>query len=271
MRYSIAGNDELHLNNAQKYKWISNFSLILNLYFRDIMKKIDGRKDMVSILVVEDDEKLNQLFCSVLERNHFQPFAATNGMQAMDILEKGHMDLIITDLMMPEMDGFELVEQIRLTDSHMPILMITAKDTYEDMREGFSKGTDDYMVKPIDINEMILRVKALLRRAQIVAEQEIMIGSTCIRRTSLTITIHCQEILLPQKEFELLFKLASNPNKIYTRQQLMDEIWGFESDSDERTIDVHVNRLRDKLKICQDLKIVTVRGLGYKVVVEHEE
>lgn len=226
---------------------------------------------MANILVVEDDAKLNKLFCSVLERHYFVTFSAMNGLQAIDILEREHIDLMITDLMMPEMDGFELVEQIRIMDSTMPILMITAKDTYEDMEKGFSKGTDDYMIKPVDINEMILRVKALLRRAQIVAEQEITIGNTCLRRTSLTITMDDKESLLPQKEFELLFKLASNPNKIYTRQQLMDEIWGVESDTEERTVDVHVNRLRDKLKHCQDFKIVTIRGLGYKVVVSHEE
>lgn len=221
---------------------------------------------MFHILVVEDDVKLNKLFCTVLKRNGYQTTAAFNGEEAFKALDDEYIDLIITDIMMPGVDGFQFISALRDSEIHIPVLIITAKDHYSDKEKGFNLGIDDYMVKPIDVNEMILRVKALLRRAKIANDRKIVCGDTLLNYDALTISFNNEELLLPQKEFQLLYKLAAYPNKIFTRQQLMDEIWGMESESDERTVDVHINRLRDKLKKCNDLEIITVRGLGYKVV-----
>ena len=221
---------------------------------------------MFNILVVEDDMKLNHLFCSVLNRNGFHTVSAADGAQALVKLDSAYIDLIVTDIMMPDMDGYELVRVLRDADYHLPVLMVTAKESFEDKEKGFSLGVDDYMVKPVDVNEMVLRVNALLRRAKIANDREIICGHTTLNYDALTLSFHGQEILLPQKEFHLLYKLLSYPNKIFTRQQLMDEIWGMESETDERTVDVHINRLRDKTKDCEDFQIVTVRGLGYKAV-----
>lgn len=221
---------------------------------------------MFHILVVEDDVKLNKLFCTILNRDGYDAIPARNGQEALDILERDYVDLIISDIMMPGMDGYELVDALRAAEFNMPVLMITAKEGYEDKEKGFNLGVDDYMVKPVDVNEMLLRVKALLRRAKIASDREIICGETTLNYDALTITFGGVEYLLPQKEFQLLYKLLSYSNKIFTRQQLMDEIWGMETETDERTVDVHINRLRDKLKDCQDFDIVTVRGLGYKVV-----
>lgn len=221
---------------------------------------------MFHILVVEDDSKLNKLFCTVLSRSGYKASPAYNGEEAFRVLDKEYIDLIITDLMMPEIDGYELIQALRNARFTMPVLVITAKYQYEDKEKGFNLGIDDYMVKPVDVNEMVLRVKALLRRAKIANDREITWGCTIINYDALTITFGNGEILLPQKEFQLLYILMSYPNKIFTRQQLMDEIWGMETETDERTVDVHINRLRDKLKDCCDIQIVTVRGLGYKAV-----
>ena len=176
------------------------------------------------------------------------------------------MDLIISDIMMPGMDGYELIETLRDSGYTLPILIITAKERFEDKQRGFLAGTDDYMVKPIDVNEMVLRIGALLKRARISTERKIICGKTVLNYDALTVTFNGEELLLPQKEFYLLYKLMSYPNKIFTRQQLMDEIWGVDSQSDERTVDVHINRLRERFKDCDDFQILTVRGLGYKVV-----
>lgn len=221
---------------------------------------------MFNILVVEDDEKLNKLFCAVLARNDYQPFSASDGVQALKILDDEYIDLIISDIMMPNMDGYELIKELRNAEYNQPVLMITAKDHFEDKQKGFYAGTDDYMVKPIDVNEMILRVGALLRRAKIANDRRIEFGTTVLDYDSLTVDFNGNEELLPQKEFHLIYKLLSYPNKIFTRQQLMDEIWGMDSESDERTVDVHINRLRDRFKDCKDFQIITVRGLGYKAV-----
>ena len=221
---------------------------------------------MINILVVEDDIKLNKLFCTVLNRNNYHTFSATDGAEALEILDKEYIDLIVSDIMMPNMDGYELTRTLRDADYDLPILMITAKENFKDKQKGFNMGIDDYMVKPIDVNEMVLRVGALLRRAQIINTRKIEIGSTILDYDSLTAIVGNDEFLLPQKEFYLLYKLLSYPNKIFTRQQLMDEIWGMDSETDERTVDVHINRLRDRFKDSFDFKIVTIRGLGYKVV-----
>ncbi len=221
---------------------------------------------MFNILVVEDDIKLNKLFCTVLSHNDYRTFSAADGEEALKILDKEYIDLIISDIMMPNMDGYELTQALRDAEYSLPVLMITAKEDFKDKQKGFLVGTDDYMVKPINVNEMVLRVGALLRRAKIVNVRKIDFGTTVLDYDSLTVIVGSDEALLPQKEFYLLYKLLSYPNKIFTRQQLMDEIWGMDSETDERTVDVHINRLRDRLKNCEDFQIITVRGLGYKAV-----
>lgn len=198
--------------------------------------------------------------------NGYKSIEAKDGHSALDILYKEYIDLIISDIMMPNMDGYTLTKLIRESNNNVPILMITAKETFSDKQEGFRVGTDDYMVKPIDVNEMILRVGALLRRSQIINERRIVIGETTFLYDFLSVKYNNKELVLPQKEFYLIYKLVSTPNKIFTRQQLMDEIWGIESETDPRTVDVHINRLRDRFKDNKDFNIITIRGLGYKVV-----
>lgn len=221
---------------------------------------------MVNILVVEDDNKLRQLFCTVLTRNGYRALPAEDGAEALAILDKEYVDLIISDIMMPHMDGYELTRTLRESSFNLPILMVTAKESFDDKQRGFLVGIDDYMVKPVDVNEMLLRVGALLRRAQIVHDRKLISGNTQLDYDSLTVTQGQDSIILPQKEFYLLYKLLSYPNKIFTKQQIMDEIWGMDSESDEHTVVVHINRLRERFKTCSDFEIVTVRGLGYKVV-----
>ena len=221
---------------------------------------------MFNILVVEDDAKLSSIYSTILKMNKYNPFIAYNGLDALDILDKEYIDLIITDIMMPDMNGYELTKILREHDYNMPILMITARESILDKQKGFLLGTDDYMVKPINWDEMILRIGALLRRARIVNERKITCGSIILDLDSLTV-IHDNDIsVLPLKEFQLLYKLISYPNKIFTRQQLMDEIWGMDTESDERTVDVHINHLRERFKDCEDFEIITVRGLGYRAV-----
>lgn len=221
---------------------------------------------MFNILVVEDNADMRELFCTVLAGNGYNSIPAVDGADALDIMEKEYIDLIVADIMMPNMDGYELTRSLRDAGYMLPILMVTAKDQFDDMRQGFCAGTDDYMVKPINVKELVLRVEALLRRAKISREKKIVIGSTILDYDALTVTLHGEETILPQKEFYLLYKLLSYPNKIFTRQQLMDEIWGMLSETDERTVNTHINRLRDKFSDCKDFEIVTVRGLGYKAV-----
>jgi two-component system OmpR family response regulator len=221
---------------------------------------------MFNILVVEDDAKLRQLFCTVLTRNGYRAMPAVNGEDALDVLDKEYIDLIICDIMMPRMDGFELTRTLRDNNQQLPILMVTARENFADKQQGFLVGIDDYMVKPINVNEMILRVGALLRRAKIISERKIEWGETVLDYDTLTVIQGPESILLPQKEFYLLYKMISYPNKIFTKQQLMDEIWGMDSESDEHTVVVHINRLRERFKDNADFEIVTVRGLGYKAV-----
>ena len=221
---------------------------------------------MTKILIAEDDRELLQLFSHVLEKNGYGVRGVSDGQEALDAVHSDYFDLIISDIMMPRVDGYELVSRLRAEGSQIPVLMITAKDAFDDMRQGFQSGTDDYMVKPVNVNEMVLRVSALLRRAQMVHERRQAIGSTVLECDSLTVTVGEESFSLPQKEFMLLYKMASYPGKIFTRQQLMDEIWGYDSDSDTHTVDVHIGRLRDRFRDCGDFKIVTIRGVGYKVV-----
>jgi DNA-binding response OmpR family regulator len=181
-------------------------------------------------------------------------------------MDKQHVDLVILDLMMPNMDGYELTRQLRAAWEHLPILMVTAKQEPKDKKQGFLAGTDDYMTKPVDEEEMILRIKALLRRAQIASEHKLAVGEVILDYDALTVSLRDKVITLPPKEFYLLFKLLSYPNMIFTRMQLMDEIWGMESDTDDRTLNVHINRLRDRFREWTEFDIITVRGLGYKAV-----
>ena len=221
---------------------------------------------MNRILIVEDDVELRQLFARVLEKNGYQVETAENGAEALKILGRGYVDLIISDIMMPVMDGNALVRALREDGVKTPVLMITAKSTLDDMREGFLSGTDDYMVKPVNVNEMVLRVGALLRRARMLSERRQKIGETLLECDSLTVSRAGQSMVLPQKEFMLLYKMAAYPGKIFTRQQLMDEIWGYNAEVDSHTVDVHIGRLRERFKDNPDFRIVTMRGVGYKVV-----
>lgn len=221
---------------------------------------------MFNIMVVEDNSNVRKLMEAVLIENGYIPVLAKDGLDALDILDKQHIDLIVLDIMMPNMDGYELTKALRESRYNLPILMVTAKDTASDKKKGFIIGTDDYMVKPVDEEEMILRIAALLRRSQIVSEHRLIIGKTELYYDELTVKQGGKIEELPQKEFMLLFKLLSYQNKIFTRRQLMDEIWGLENDSDERTVDVHINRLRDRFKENGDFEIITIRGLGYKAV-----
>ena len=221
---------------------------------------------MLKILIAEDDRELRQLFSHVLIRQGYAVTGVADGQQALDALDADYYDLIISDIMMPVMDGYELVRQLRESGSTTPVLMITARDAFDDMRLGFQSGTDDYMVKPINVNEMVLRVGALLRRAQMINDRRQTIGDTVLECDSLTVTTGGESAVLPQKEFMLLYKMAAFPGRIFTRQQLMDEIWGYDSESDTHTVDVHIGRLRDRFRDSRDFKIVTIRGVGYKVV-----
>ena len=221
---------------------------------------------MINILIVEDDKSLNKLFCTVLNKYGFSTFSAFDGLEGFDILDNQHIDLIISDIMMPNIDGYEFTKSVREYNPEIPVLMITAKDDFPSKQKGFLIGIDDYMVKPIDVNEMLLRVDALLRRAKIVHDKKQIVGSTILDYESLSVIKNDDVIVLPQKEFYLLYKLISYPNKVFTRNQLMDEIWGVDSPSDTQTIDVHINRLRRHFENNTDFEIVTIRGLGYKVV-----
>lgn len=220
---------------------------------------------MFKILVAEDDEELRKLFCTVLKNNSYTPFEASNGEEALEIIDREYIDLIISDIMMPKMDGYELTKQLRDAGNDIPILMVTAKDGFFYKREGFSSGTDDYMVKPVDVNELIWRVQALLRRSKSIHERKLTIGTTTLECDSYTVTFGSESLTLPPKEFNLLYKLSSAPNRTFTRNQIMDEIWGLDSESAPHTLEVHIGRLREHLKNNPDIEIVTVRNLGYKV------
>lgn len=220
---------------------------------------------MFNILVVDDNENIRKLMSTYLIGEGYKVYTASDGLEALDILDKEHIDLMIVDIMMPNKDGYTLTDELRTSNYNLPILMITAKESFEDKKRGFKVGIDDYMIKPIDFDEMLLRVSALLRRAKISNEHKIVVGEITLDYEKLTVNNKNEETILPKKEFYLLFKLLSYPKKIFTRRDLMDEIWGFDNDTDERTVDVHIKRLREKFGNVKEFKIITVRGLGYKV------
>ena len=221
---------------------------------------------MFHILVAEDDFELRRIICAELVKNGFKVVGAADGEEALSLFSKEYFDLMICDILMPKLNGYELTYTLRSEKNSRPILMITALDTFADMRRGFSAGADDYMKKPLDLNELMLRVEALLRRARLISERRIVCGELILDYDALTVSGGGVDVLLPAKEFGLLYKLISGAGKIFTRQQLMDEIWGMDSSTNERTVDVHINRLRERFKNCSDFKLVTVRGIGYKAV-----
>lgn len=226
---------------------------------------------MFKILVVEDDRNLRKLVVTTLRKNDYETYEAINGVEALSIMEKEYIDLVISDIMMPEMDGIELTKDLRNSNYKIPILLITAKGTISDKREGFLSGADDYMVKPIDIEELVLRVKVLLKRANAANEKKIKIGKLVLDYNQMSVVRGDSNYQLAQKEFYLLYKLVSTPNVIFTRQDLMEEIWGLESESEERTVDVHIKRIREKLVDVSEIEIVTIRGIGYKAVIRNED
>lgn len=221
---------------------------------------------MFRILVAEDDPGTGRLLCAVLRRGGYEPLLAGNGVEALELLDHNQVDLLLCDVMMPRMDGFALTKTLRESGSRMPILMLTAKALPEDKRTGFLVGTDDYMVKPPDREEMLLRIRALLRRARIVSERRIMVGDVTLDYDSRTVRRGDSVQVLPPKEFNLLYKLLAYPDRTFTRLELLDEIWGMDNESDERTVNVHINRLRTRFDGWTEFEIQTVRGLGYRAV-----
>ena len=222
---------------------------------------------MFKILVCEDDRQLRELFCAVLRSSGYEPIPARDGAQALEITDRENIDLVISDVLMPKKDGWELTRELRQSGFSMPILLITALGTGRDKREGFTSGADDYMVKPIDIDEMVLRVEALLRRSRMVASRRAYIGDTVLDCDTLTVTRGDKRLELRKKEFFLLFKLLSEPGRIFSHDQLLDDVWGMDG-GDQRTLEVHISSLRSKLRDFPDFRIVTVRGIGYKAVTE---
>lgn len=221
---------------------------------------------MFHILVVDDDKNTRRLLQAVLENANYTVTTAGDGEEALAVMDREHIDLVVLDVMMPRMDGYEFTSLLRSTNNELPILMVTARQLPEDKKQGFLVGTDDYMTKPIDEEEMLLRIKALLRRAKIVSEQRIVIGDAVLDYTAFSVTKNGETQILPQKEFLLLYKLLSYPGKTFTRIQLMDEIWGNESESGWETVTVHIGRLRKRFEGWNEFEIQSVRGLGYRAV-----
>lgn len=223
---------------------------------------------MIRILVVEDDERLNQIVCTYLNDSGFQAKGCLNAADAYEEMYRGLYQLIISDIMMPEIDGFELARTVRQINQTIPILFMSARDDLPSKQRGFRLGIDDYMVKPIELDELLLRVRALLRRANIEMEQKITVGNLVLDADAMSAEIDGEEINLTTREFHIIYKLLSYPKKTFSRAQLMDEFWGIDSDTSLRAVDVYVTKLRDKLSACGGFKIVTVRGLGYKAVLQ---
>ena len=221
---------------------------------------------MFQALVVEDHENTRKLMETVLRKGGYEVHTAVDGVDALRVMDEQHIDIVLLDVMMPRMDGYRFTRELRENGVNTPILMITAKQLPADKREGFLVGTDDYMTKPVDMEEMLLRMRALLRRAQIVSERKLRLGEVTLLYDALTVVRGEERQTLPQKEFYLLYKLLSYPDQIFTRMQLMDEIWGMESDSADTTVNVHINRLRRRFENYPEFELVAVRGLGYKAV-----
>lgn len=221
---------------------------------------------MFHILVVDDDKNTRRLLRAVLENEGYTVFTAENGEEALAVMDARHVDLVVLDVMMPKMDGYEFAQALRESQNDLPILMVSAKQLPSDRKQGFRSGTDDYMTKPVDEEEMLLRITALLRRAKIATERKIIMGGITLDYDALSVTMDEETQVLPQKEFQLLYKLLSYPGKIFTRIHLMDEIWGTQSDTGWETVTVHVARLRKRFEGRREFEIESVRGLGYKAV-----
>ena len=225
---------------------------------------------MFQILVAEDNQNSAKLMKIILNQAGYKVTLATNGIEALEVMDKKHVDLIILDVMMPKMDGFEFTRQLRQSGNNTPIIMVTAKYQNEDKCEGFIAGTDDYMVKPINEQELLLRIKALLRRAQINDQHKLKIGEVLLDYDSFIVSKGDDKQILPQKEFNLLYTLLSSPEKVFTRLQLMDRIWGMDSETVDTTVNVHVNRLRKRFEGWKEFEIVAIRGVGYMAVIHNE-
>ena len=221
---------------------------------------------MFNVLVIDDDKNIRFVMKEVLETSGYTVFTACDGESAFDVMEKERIDLIVVDVMMPKMDGYEFTDELRKINQELPVLMVSAKQMPADRKQGFSVGIDDYMTKPIDTEEFLLHVKALLRRAKIATERKITVGEVVLNYDSFTVSGHGQVVELPQKEFLLLYKLLSYPGKIFTRIQLMDDIWGYDSDAGTETLTVHIGRLRKRFEEWPEFEIENIRGLGYKAV-----
>jgi DNA-binding response OmpR family regulator len=221
---------------------------------------------LIGVLVVEDDPSLNRIVCRTLDDNGYTVYPATSAAQGLDLLRRENVDLIVSDIMLPGMDGFELAESVRRLDSEIPILFMTARDDFASKKRGFKLGVDDYMVKPVDLDELVLRVGALLRRARISADKRVQVGDLLLDADSLAATVGDQDVPVTVREFNLLFKLLSNPGRAYTRAQLLDEFWDPDATTGLRAVDVYVTKLREKFAGCDGFTIVTVHGLGYKAV-----
>lgn len=231
-------------------------------------KEITGGPIMFQILVVEDDHELNQSVCAFLNQHGYKAKGSLDANDAYDKMYENKFDLIISDIMMPGIDGFEFAETIRDMNKDIPLLFMSAKDDFESKQRGFHIGIDDYMIKPIYLNELLLRIEALLRRANIATKKKIVIGDLILDSQEHSAYFKDEEINLTVREFDLLYKLLSYPKKTFTRTQLMEEFWDFETISSPRTVDVYITKLRDKFSMCHDFEIVTVHGLGYKVVLK---
>ncbi len=223
---------------------------------------------MPKILVVEDDTELNRTVCTYLNRNGFETYGSFNANEAYDILYEKTIDLIISDIMMPGTDGFEFARAVRETNKEIPILFMTARDDFMSKRMGYAVGIDDYVVKPVDLDELVLRIGALLRRAKIASSRKLEIGKLILDSDEHTAYYDGEEIQLTVREFDLVFKLLSYPKKTFTRSQLMDEFWDIDTNSGTRTVDVYMTKIRDKFSCCSEFEIVTVHGLGYKAVIK---
>ena len=223
---------------------------------------------MIRVLVLEDDKKLNHIVCASLRNNGYEVIGVLSAMEAFDALMDNIIDLIVSDIMMPGMDGFEFAKLVREQDRHIPIMFMTARDDISAKQKGFSLGIDDYMVKPIDMDELPLRISALLRRANIANEKKLTVGNLILNADEMSATLDGEDIPTTVKEFNILYKLLSYPKRTFTRNQLKDEFWGVDVDSTPRSVDVYINKLRDKFSDCDGFEIVTVHGLGYKAVLK---
>lgn len=221
---------------------------------------------MIHILVVEDDKMLNKVVCSYINDSGFEATGCHSGEEGLDTMYNSMYELIISDIMMPGMDGFEFAKMVRQINKTIPILFMSAKDDLPSKQKGFQLGIDDYMVKPVDLDELLLRVRALLRRANVEMERKIQVGNLTIDADAMTAIVSGDELAVTTREFNILYKLLSYPNKTFSRAQLMDEFWGYDTDTSLRAVDVYVTKLRDKFSDCDGFKIVTIRGLGYKVI-----